>query len=104
MERAHGIIHLQRWIKRKSESSNCDIGCLIISYATCHLIDSVSQPLQDPLRKIELRQHQSNGAGSTASTSASPVPSGYITSVSFTPDSADEYDLLVGMSNGEGND
>lgn len=55
---------------------------------------------RDPLRKIELRQpHQTTGAGSTAS--ASPLPSGYITSISFTPDSADEYDLLVGMSNGE---
>jgi hypothetical protein len=56
--------------------------------------------LQDPLRRIELRQPMMGAGAGPAS--ASPLPLGYITSISFTPDSADDYDLLVGMSNGEG--
>jgi hypothetical protein len=70
-------------------------------YDTPYLLSILLQYLfQDPIRRIELRQPVGAGTGTTAS--ASPLPFGYITSISFTPDAADEYDLLVGMSNGEG--
>lgn len=47
--------------------------------------------VQDPLRRIDFR-----------SGSASPGnPAGYVTSLDFSPDASDGYDLLVGMSNGE---
>jgi WD40 repeat protein len=77
---------------------------LFIFHLQYHILQGTSLTLfarvQDPLRRVEMRQPV--GAGATAS--ASSLPSGYITSISFTSESVDdEYDLLIGMSNGEGN-
>jgi hypothetical protein len=64
----------------------------LLQHCVWHPPNPLLARVQDPLRRIDL----SGGVGVGAA-----APSGYITGLSFAPDSPDEYDLLIGFSTGE---
>lgn len=47
--------------------------------------------MQDPLRRVDVRQTAPNGGSG-----------GYVTSLSYCADTDDAYDILIGYSTGEG--